>query len=293
MSASARTDAVFALCSKLAAEAIAAGARSWRPTVSLLKTHGIRGNQTDIQDDIHAWVQESFKARLDQDAGTAPGVPVEFVNAFLGFVEVARNIAHQELDADRQIMASEIAAAKESVEVANKQRDDALRLADDTGQKLDVAEAVAVELRQQVSDLKATVIAREGQLSTLNEVMANTRAEQAARIAEFEAATNLAQERYEAMERKLLLEIDSVRVREHAFQDQLKEMKGKLEGAYLLEKGMERRASSAENLLAELRGRFEGLETRYAELQQRHKALAKVSGKPLIRSGGVKRRSLR
>lgn len=275
-----RTDLVFAACNRIAADAVASGQKSVKPTVRLVREYGVEGgNQTDIQNDIHLWFLTVFREHVEAD--TVPGVPDSVVQAFGSFWREALAAADTTLAGERQVLAAREAEALATVTAANAERDAALlerdaalRIKDVTAQQLEVSETSVAELRHQVSELKASVIAKDERLQSVIEtgaardleherLVASLRQDHAARVSEIENQMRLAQERFDGAEKHMLLEIDRART-------DARELKEKLDQGNALGEAMRNRAIKAETELNNARGQLEALQPRLAAIEAKH-----------------------
>lgn len=115
-----RTTLVHAACDDIAREAISAGRQSLRPTVALIRDRGIRGSQTDIQNDIHSWFLSAFEHHLA--AGRISGIPDNLVSAFEAFWSAARQLAADDLATEREAMEAEKIASIDAAADAHERR---------------------------------------------------------------------------------------------------------------------------------------------------------------------------
>jgi len=275
-----RTALVFAACNRIAADAVANGQKSVKPTVRLVRQYGVEGgNQTDIQNDIHDWFLTVFREHVEAD--TVPGVPDAVVPAFGSFWREALAAADTTLDGERQVLAAKeaealatVAAAHTERDAALLERDAALRIKDVTAQQLEVSETSVAELRHQVSEFKASVIAKDERLQSVIEtgaardleherLVAGLRQDHAARVSEIENAMRLAQERFDGVEKHMLLEIDRART-------EVREMKEKLAQGNAMGEAMRNRAIKAETALINAHGQLEALQPRLATIEAKH-----------------------
>lgn len=277
---STRTTEVFAACDRIAADAVASGQKSVKPTVRLVRQYGFEGgNQTDVQDDIHYWFLSVFREHIEAD--TIPGIPDTVVQAFNAFWQEALLAANGTLDGERKILATKEAEALASAQAAQADRDSsllerdaALAIKDATAQKLEVSETSVAELRHQVSEFKASVDARDQRIEGLMQAhgarelerereFAGLRQDHSSRIHEMEAIAILARDRYEALEKRSTLEIDRART-------EARELKEKLDQGNALGEAMRNRAIKAETALNNARGQLDALQPRLAALDAQH-----------------------
>lgn len=263
-----RSEAVHALCSRLAQEALVAGDKSWRPTVSLMRMHGIKGNPVNLQDDIHVWVQAAFQARLDADENAAPGVPSEFTQAFLGFLEVARAEARRELDGERQNMTEKIAAAELAAEEAKGETREAIKLKDATAHKLEATEHTVQELRQQISDLKASVIAKEERIEGMLTESAAMGKDYELRIQALDTQIREAKDARAFAMTQLDSERQERRTETAQLREQLSRAQENARNEREMADGFRTKAGNAETLLASTRSRADQAEQNLEDLRQ-------------------------
>lgn len=154
-----RTAHVFAACDRIAADAVAGGQKSVKPTVALVRKYGVEGgNQNDIQNDIHEWFLSVFREHIETE--TVPGIPDSVVQAFGSVWREAISAATSTFGAERQSL-----EARERIAIT--ECESALALKDETARQLETAESSVADLKQQVSELQDAVAARNDRIQAL------------------------------------------------------------------------------------------------------------------------------
>lgn len=275
------------------------------PSAKVVHGYTQHGSMTDINGDLRDfWNDLRERSRVKIEAPMFPE-PVAnlFSDALAKVWELAMDKAHVALDGERQEAAEQVAQAQREAHESDRMR----RIAEDD------AEASQSELRQEREKRETAEKKVEAQAAEIEALQSSLAKWQAQAEAEAKArqeaqeqfsrdleAQRAAQQRdaemFEGEIKFAKMQIEAARSTERELRDQLKEEKTSKE---LELTSYRQRANRAEEALgatrmelAELKGRYEGLEGRHAELQERLKGLAKAGSRPVVKSP-AKRRSLR
>jgi predicted nucleic acid-binding Zn-ribbon protein len=276
------------------------------PSAKVVHGYTQHGSMTDINTDLREfWNDLRERSRVKIEAPMFPdAVTAMFSDALAKVWELAMDKAHAALDGERQEAADQVAQAQRDAYEAQRMR----QIAESDAQSREY-ELRQERNRREVAEKKIDVQAAEidALQSSLVQWQAQAEAEAQARKAALEqfsrdleserAARQRDNEMFEGEIKFAKMQIEAARSTERDLREQIKEDKASKDvelAAY------RQRASRAEDALgaarielAEIKGRYAGLEERIVELQARIRELAKGSPRPAAIKPAAKRRLLR
>lgn len=277
-----RREQVFRLCNDIVASAMVTGQRNVRPTVTLLRQHGLVGfNQNQVQDDIHAWFADVFRDHLEADQ--IPGLPAGIVSAMKSIWSTALAEATKSFDAARDALIAREAEAETRVQEALEQGAAATR-------QLESANASLLELRNQVAQLRGEVAAREQRIQAQQEAAVLAAQEHSAAIADIRqevtqqlhALTLQVQEAKDARE-FAMQQLDAERQKTKALEARVDDLYASVDGERIRANEFQRRAVIEETAKNNANKKVAELEAQIAKLTK-EKTVVAAPGKRIRRS---------
>lgn len=275
------------------------------PSAKTVHGYTQHGSLTDINGDLREfWSDLREKTRVKIKAPMLPDEVVDlFSDALARVWELSTDKAHAALDGERQEAAEQVAQAQREAHEADRMyriaKDDAETSKSELRQERERRETAEKKVEAQAAELEAlrSSLAKWQQQA---EAAAEARQEAEERFSrDLEAERSARQRDTEMFDGEIKfakMQIDAARGTERELREQLKNERASREEELA---SYRQRANRAEDSLgaarlelAELKGRYEGLEGRFSELQERFKGLVKGSAKGVAKIA-MKRRSLR
>lgn len=251
----------------LACDTLAAEGK--KPSIGLVRAWTIaatgakKGSDGDVQQDIHQWFEDLLKLKRDRAIADLP----DAVGALArDFWRLAVDSANDALAIERETLAKERIDAEKLIDLAQEDTVAAVEIASELKNKLALAGEIiggrddAIQrLEQSLSEMRATLQAKDERIAGLSAELARTAAQQAAGLAELDG-----------LRRHSLLQIEQSRAESRLWKAEFERVDGENKTSVQQYRS---NAATLDNALSAARGRLGAVEEALAAEQTRSQAL--------------------
>lgn len=246
-----------------------------KPTLRLVRERYPHGSPNDVQKDINDWFAKMWEERAA--AKSHPALPSPVADAANALWKLAMESAHASLDSLRgevaaqvQTAQQEVAAARGDAEAARQEKTAVDHLLALANTNIDHLGENIKSIEHRLMEESALRHAADETITQLRATMAQQAQEHAQRISEFQGQMSLAEERYEAMNKRSLMEIEHARAQATSIKEDFTQ---RLSDAELRERMLRGKLQEAESKLAAASGRAEELSAQIASCQSANQAI--------------------